>query len=194
LDPENWAVLEVGEAALIFARDGHTGYFALTVGATEAALHPRTVSLVDGGLTEVPIKASLRWQGNRVSLEVDGQRIDLPAPAPQELTVAVSSGRKTPWSLEHLSIILAIDEQDLPPGFSEGDDSEAAARASGLVSLSSANGAAGTDAATSNTGGRTHRAKAIPADYRPLEIYTPPSVRTKRAEQIKAAVKALRHR
>lgn len=192
LDPEDWAVLEVGEAALVFARDGDTGYLALTVGTAEVALHPRTVPLAEEGGAAVSVKATLQWQADQVSLEVDGERIDLPVPPPQQLAVTVSSGKKAPWPFDRLSVVLPINDQDLPHGLRDGDDPEATARASGLVAPKTARDAVGMDAATPGAGEGARDANAVPSDYRPLEIYTPPAVRTQRAEQIKAAVNARR--
>jgi hypothetical protein len=70
LDAEDWAVLELGSAALVFAREAGTGYLALAVGATEVILHPHTIPLNDEGRASEPVSATLLWQGRRVSLDL----------------------------------------------------------------------------------------------------------------------------
>jgi hypothetical protein len=192
LDPEDWAVLELGPAALVFARDAGTGYLALAVGATEVILHPHTIPLNDEGRASEPVSATLLWQGRRVSLDLGGQRIELEASVPEELAVSASSGLHTPWALERLAVVLPVSDEDLPPGVRNAGDDEAAARASGLVEHRSAADSGDTASAAVETSDSARNAKAPPPGYRPLEVYTPPSVRTQRAAQIEAAVKALR--
>lgn len=191
-DPADWPVLELGSAALVFARDEGTGYLALALGAEKVVLHPHTIFLNDEGQAKEPITATLRWQGQTVSLETNGQRIDLTAPAQTSLGIAASSGHNQAWSLDLLAVTLHVSDEDLPEALRNSGDHEAAARAVGAVATSRSTTNPDDAFPSSEAATRSTRAEPPPG-YRPLEVYTPPSVRTQRTEQIKATIKTLRN-
>ncbi len=193
-DPENWTVIELGSAALVFARDGDAGFLAVMTGPDAAVLHPRTVPLDEAGRPKAAITATLRRHGSGVALEFEGQAVEFEAASQTEVGVSVSSGLEAPWSFSQFTVLLPVTDEELAIAKSRSSDPEAAAKASGLVAALRSSATSEANAHGGPRAGRSmSEAQVHPADYRPLEIYTPPAVRAKRVEQVKAALEARRN-
>ncbi len=195
IEPENWPVIELGSAVLIFARHDNIGYLVLAVGAENIAVHPSTVPLADDERSQEPIEAFLHRHGSTVSLVTADTRIELAAPGDELVTVVVAAGASHSWTLDRLAVTLAIPDEVIPADLRTGNDSPdgKADLAERIANERVAKGRYGPGSAGDNLGSVSRRPTVAASQGRPLEIYTPPSVRTHRAEQLKAAVIALRN-
>lgn len=194
-EPESWALLELGSVALVFARDGDTGLLVLVADDENGAvLHPVAIPLGADGRSREPVQVILRRVGGIVSLEVQEQEVVLAAPAATAHAVVVSTGADAPWTIDGLIVTLTIPDEDISPELRRALDS---GDSEGVIErlLSAGRGRRSNLDSSSDSVVESRlrkQTKAIPADYRPLEIYTPPAVRSNRAEQVRAAVNALR--
>jgi hypothetical protein len=190
---DDWPVLEIGDAALLFARGGSTGNLLLVLGDKAPVELPFTFSLDAAGRSVVPLTVIFSRQGAAVHVGLADQTLEFSAgPAANSgLEVVASAGRADAWELQNLVVTVAAP---LVSGSTDGQSADASrteATPSNLLTQARPD-SSGIDPlakVTAPAGGPVAAGPASGASTRPatLEIFTPPAVRRGRADAIRAA-------
>lgn len=195
--PADWPVLEVGAAALVFARTGETGQLILKVGDTEPVALPLAVTLDAAGRSADPISVTLVRSGDMLVVNLAGQTQQFPTDAAASLEIIASAGADHPWTLDSLQVTVpetATVSGTTGPKSDSGNSvpppTGSTSTFSGRFSAASLQPAAGT-----NTGGSDSAKSTVASPTRPIapEVFTPPSVRTSRVDAVRAAVAQLKN-
>lgn len=191
LDPGQWQVIELGDAAVVLAREGNTGMLALTSGR-EVLLHPHVIPLLADGKASQPLELTLYKGGGHASLRAGGLRVDLKMPLSDPSDVVLSAGDGQPWAITRLEVVLHLAGKDIPEQYASEVAANLAAEAEVDGSGNKRTRSNGLDGESSEAALSLAKLAKEVAEYRPLEVYTPPIVRSNRVDQIKAVLQALR--
>ena len=190
---QDWPMLEVGPAALVFARKGASGQLILALAADVPVALPFTIALDAEGRSTEPVAVSMTLTGGVLTVSSGGQSWQFPtepgAPATQE--VVASAGAEHAWVFDKLRVsgaaLSVVDSGGAgagsgvkpPPSEDSGSmGSRQDAAASRRVFL------AGGFGATASAPPKTPAAQTNPP--KALEVFTPPSVRQGRADAVRA--------
>lgn len=198
LTPADWPVLEIGNAALVFMREGGTGKLALVLGTETPVELPGSYALDADGRSVEPLAVTFAREGAVVKVEAAGRKLSLPvAPAPEPgLEAVASAGAGNGWSLDRLEVatptaeaVTAAAAVDTSAGAPAGSAGGTVDRKSGAANPKTEDGPSGTAAAPGPTGAPPAAAAATgKAGAGTLEIFTPASVRHGRADTVRNAV------
>lgn len=190
-------VLELGDAALVFLRDGETGKLVIVLSDNPALTLPYVIALTGDGRSQEPLSLTLSRAGATVTVSTRGQTLQFPAgysARPQEVVLSAGAGQA--WPIQGLALTLATSQDTNNAGSGDGGSSsmkvdqvrQQATKPTGVASATSGE-ASGTLATADGTATAVAKAPSRPGT---LEIFTPPSVRLGRAAEVRAtAMKAL---
>lgn len=191
--PDDWMVIELGSAALVFAREENRGALVLMVGDDAPEVHRVPGELNAEGRHADPIRIVIGRNEHGVELEIAGIKVERRAPAERDVRVVFSTGSGAGMELDRAAVVLTV----IDGSHSEALVEEAASASKALARENAENDLESTPARVVGAAGGSDTPKkggsplsAITV-YRPLEIATPPSVRGHRSERVEAAVKAL---
>ncbi len=188
----DWPVLEISDAALVFARNGSAGKLVLVLGDNAPLDLPYNFALDANGLGVEPVTVSFSRQGAVVSVGMSGQTLQFPAgpAAGSGMEVVASAGTSEAWAFQTLEVTVAAPMvADNTGGQSAGTSGTKAAASDLLAKGRSATSGAGTSALANTSASASGPAVAPGASSSrvTLEIFTPPAVRHGRAAAIRAA-------
>lgn len=194
-NPEDWPVLEIGGAALVFVRDGAQGKLLLVVGEGPATMLPWHFALDGEGLSAEVLTLSFGRQEAEVSIGMSGQMLQFPVPPASTMETVVSAGATQPWVFQELTVTVATADPVSSTPFDTGFDSSAAQTFGSVSTVRVAAGGisiSAQPALTDSPAGRgtTTVSPGPTTGHTRLEIFTPSSVRRGRAHQARAAAAA----
>ena len=190
---EDWPVVELGSAALIFGRNGATGRVLLSLDGEAPQPLPLEFALDEEDRSKELLTLTLSRQGSRLSVEISGQTLQYFAkPAPSGgLEIVVSAGVSHGWTVGSLSVtstslsavpakLVAVDAAAAPglaaPSVGPGTLSVAAMflQDAGPAKPTNLPRVIGTPSRTIPVAAKTT-----------LEIFTPPAVRHGRGDTLR---------
>lgn len=187
----DWSVLEIGDTALIFQRDGGEARLALAVGETPPVSLPFAIPLDAAGRSAAPLALEFARCGATIAISLGGETVSFPAATPEGgVEVVASAGSSQPWVIEHLTVVLTTpDLVAMPAGKTAEENGSDAPRASAAEATADrSEGAGAANVATNAAAAAAAGAGAATAASRAaLEIFTPPAVRHGRADALRAA-------
>jgi len=198
--PEQWPVIEVGPAALVFARNGDSGTLVLVAGLADPVTIPVAIALdVDGRCTD-PLTLTLACsaeKGGSIALELGDQKLTFPLESPPEVPsgVVASSGSDSPWSFDQFGISVRTTDSDsvnadsaafrsLPPASEASSARSTASNSSQFRRTGTAKAAGLSNIAPDGSEAKPAKG-GVPSS---LEIFTPPVVRNSRAAEVRLLV------
>ena len=191
-------MLEIGNAALVFTRDGAAGKLALVLGDQAPVDLPVSFPLDAEGRSGEPLTINFTREGSVVTVEAGGQKMAFAADQfpGQRLEVVASAGAENSWAFARLEVALPVAEVMAPASGagSRGSDATNATpsaldRKSDAAKSKPTTSRTGTVAGPDPTGApATPAATAGKAGVSSLEIFTPPSVRHGRADTVRNTV------
>ncbi len=190
-------VVELGDAALAFLRDGETGKLVLVLGDNPALTLPYEFALAGDGHSQEPLNLTLSRAGATVAVTTRGQTLHFPAgysARPQEIVLSAGAGQA--WPIQGLALT-AVTNQDASNARSSDSTSDQGnadqVRQQATKPTATTGAIASESSATSVASSGTAITTAeTPPRVITLEVFTPPSVRLGRATEVrKAAMQAL---
>lgn len=190
-NPEDWPVLELGSAALVFSRTHSVGKWVLVLGDEAPLELPFTFPLDAAGQTGEALEVVLQRAGSTISLAVAGQTIAIPSAmaAGDPTSVVISSGSAHPWDFKSVQLTTgtngSLNLESADAGQSrEKTDKVPAVPAGGMgAALGVGESASNYESATDDPADKSVSAPAGASVT--LEIFTPPSVRYGRADAVR---------
>jgi hypothetical protein len=192
--PEDWPVLELGSAALIFSRDASTGRLVLVLGEGAPVELPFTFPLNAEGRSVGPIAVVLERRDSSIDLTVSGQTLQFAADftAKDPTQVVISSGSTQPWAFQSMELTIGAKGLATPDNFQAGSpqaktDDARALPVGGMGAALRTENRLGQDLA----GPHGQPGKSVPVRggaSGSLEIFTPPAVRYGRVDAARLTV------
>jgi hypothetical protein len=194
-ESQDWPMLELGPAALVFARKGDSGQLILALAGDDPVALPLTIALDAEGRSTEPVAVSLALSGGVLTVSSGGQSWRFPV-APGVSTaqeVVASAGVEHAWAFETLQVSGAA----LTVVGTGGSGAGSGAKPPSPEDSGSAGSRQGTTAsrrvfvvesfaATASAPLATPSAQTGPP--KTLEVFTPPSVRHGRADAVRATL------
>jgi hypothetical protein len=201
-DPADFPILEIGSAALIFARDASGGKLTLLIRDQAPLDLPFSYALDADGRSTAPLVIGFSRQGTMVSIAMSGQMVQfLASPAVDPvLEVVASAGTAQAWDIAGFEVTVSDSSQSM--AVSTGSQAASASVSSAGVTAQSSDAAAPPPAASlsASTGAPAFAsnlslmlARRTPSPISRMEIFTPPAVRHGQADVIHAAAAAPTH-
>lgn len=194
--PEDWAVLELGSTALVFAREAGRGALVLLVGDAPPEVHLIPGELSADGRPDKPVHIVLGQHESGTFLDVDGTRLERRSATERDLQVVFSTGGGLAMDLDQAAVTLTVAGEILAQSLL--DEAASVERSAVRDSKDRTGDETPLASPRSDRPADTHaKGTALPPGitvYRPLEIATPPSVRGHRSLRVEAAAKALNNR
>ena len=188
----DWPILEVGPVALALIGQGALGRLVLVVNKDSVIDLPWPVvtdqknPAVDLSLAYDPVTGV-----GLIGLK-DKLKSFAGSPSVKPVEVVLSAGQNSAWPQDLLSVLLLTDDIPAPDarsGGQEGNSPQRAATAklkSALDNLLNLTGAA--NPTPGGSSGTAANAATLPEPVARLEIFTPPSVRRGRSEEVRAII------
>lgn len=184
-DMADLAVLGVGEASLVFVREGNTGTVMFLVPGQESRALARSIPLNEAGRAAAPVVVSLGQSGGAYFASAGTSVLTAAAGPSATREVYLSSGEASSWEL------LEESSSGTSPRSQTGLGTERLGRAGAALVASSAQNASanvGGSADPSSPGSSgppgVSRSERVVA----LEVFTPPAVRLSRGELARQAM------
>jgi hypothetical protein len=193
---QDWPMLELGPAALVFARKGASGQLILVVASDAPVALPLTIALDAEGRSAEPVAVNMTVTGGLLTVTSGDQIWQFPikAEASASQEVVASAGADHAWAFDSLRIDGAAVPVTDTGGFGAG---------SGAKPQSSADSSSPGSRPSAKASGRVFPANDFdsPASAPPkaaapraspppktLEVFTPPAVRHGRADAVRATL------
>ena len=185
---QDWPVLELGAATVVFSRENTSGKLILSLGENGTLVTlPPTFKLDADGRWVDSNAITLARTGNQITVSAVGQSWSFPLGTPPGASqdVVLSAGAVAAWDLSSLEVVIPSATAQSTATTYQGTNSPSANASQTPQSA----GSHGNGTTLSTAGPTTPGAApaAAPASSTPtLELFTPPSVRYGRADAVRA--------
>lgn len=185
-------VIELGDVALTFLRNGSEGKLVLVLGRNPAITLPFKVPLADDGRSEQPLDITFSRIGETVAINVHDQTMHFPGGLAGALyEIVLSAGSSHSWPIRGLTVIGELQvhaavADTRSHGKDEAENQALQVRKRAIEVQANVASLSAIEAAKS-TSLRDERASDARAKQRGLEVFTPSSVRRGRADQVRQA-------